>query len=330
MFYVKSSIGTSSSNSTEIEFNNKLCKKKVVTKQTVEVKNTEIKGLYKTVATKGLFGVYNKININDNQTGEIIANKDFIQITVSISGDYSIKNDSNFKPTNGNLNLSFKPSVNSNYEILKTEEPNAYTLLLISRKLYLEILKNKIWAKNDSFYKNVVDKNYVQIEEFQIDITFEIIETLKKIFQENSYGEKKHFYLRAKLEELFLLIHIENSKTEIKHNFKKVEISKLKEAKLYIEKNLNNPPSIKELSKIVFLNELKLKTGFKQLYEITIHNYIIKNRMVQAVNLMNQNLTVNEIASTLGYKSASHFIKAFKTYYGRTPNKYKILLQTTN
>mgnify|MGYP001762733309 FL=1 len=97
--------------------------------------------------------------------------------------------------------------------------------------------------------------------------------------------------------------------------------AKLESAKAYLVTHCTNPPTIKQLSRIVSLNEFKLKTGFKDKFGSTIHDYITKIRMQRAKKMIIDNQPVNDVSSQLGYKSVSHFITSFKKFYGVTPKQ---------
>ena len=98
-------------------------------------------------------------------------------------------------------------------------------------------------------------------------------------------------------------------------------MEKLKKARAFLMANYKNPPTIKALSRIILLNEVELKKGFKEVYGKTIRAYIIELRMNSASQLIKDH-SVNEAAGILGYKSVPHFIKSFKKYYGVTPKQF--------
>lgn len=108
------------------------------------------------------------------------------------------------------------------------------------------------------------------------------------------------------------------------------DYEKLEEAKVIIEKDYVSPPSLCELARIVSLNEFKLKKGFKELFNTTVHCYVVKLRMEKAQILLNEtDYSVREIAYKLGYKNPAYFSTAFKNYHGFVPseNKKKLFMQ---
>lgn len=91
-----------------------------------------------------------------------------------------------------------------------------------------------------------------------------------------------------------------------------------------LTKDPYNPPTIKTLSKLVFLNEQKLKAGFSAKYHMSIGQYTTSLRMTIAENLLSTTeLSVDEIAKTIGYNHSGNFIKMFKKIHGKTPLAFR-------
>ena len=85
-----------------------------------------------------------------------------------------------------------------------------------------------------------------------------------------------------------------------------------------------NPPTIKSLSKMVFLNEQKLKAGFLARYHMSISEYTTSIKMTTAENLLSTTeLSIDEISQMLGYHYSGNFIKMFKKIHGKTPLAFR-------
>lgn len=98
------------------------------------------------------------------------------------------------------------------------------------------------------------------------------------------------------------------------------EREKVFEARRIIEQNIDQSYTIKELSRMVAMNECYLKKGFKALIGKTIHDFQQELRISKArVLLQQQGQTVSEVANSLGYSSISHFSTAFKKATGIKP-----------
>ncbi|SIS85952.1 AraC-type DNA-binding protein [Zobellia uliginosa] len=98
--------------------------------------------------------------------------------------------------------------------------------------------------------------------------------------------------------------------------------------KLYAEsvlkKNLQNPPTILELSVITGINQFKLKQNFKWVFGKPIFTYVTELRMEEAKKLTrDEGCTISETAYRVGYKNPQHFTAAFKRKYNYLPSRLK-------
>lgn len=98
------------------------------------------------------------------------------------------------------------------------------------------------------------------------------------------------------------------------------ERDKIHQARKIIEEHIDNPHTIKELSRLVAINECYLKKGFKAMTGKTIHEYQQELRINTAKELLRKDgISVTDVANTLGYSSISHFSTAFKRVTGMKP-----------
>ena len=97
------------------------------------------------------------------------------------------------------------------------------------------------------------------------------------------------------------------------------EREKIIEARNILEQQIDQPMTIKELSRKVAMNECYLKKGFKALVGKTIHEYQQYLRITKARELLQTGQSVSDVANSLGYSSISHFSTAFKRSTGLKP-----------
>lgn len=64
------------------------------------------------------------------------------------------------------------------------------------------------------------------------------------------------------------------------------DIQGIQRAKSIINDNLQTPPTINQLSKMLYMNEQKLTSGFRQMFKMTIGSYIKDMRLSHAANLL--------------------------------------------
>jgi AraC-like DNA-binding protein len=100
------------------------------------------------------------------------------------------------------------------------------------------------------------------------------------------------------------------------------ELSLASKAKAVLLEDFIDPPTVSELAHLCATNESKLKIVFKKVYKTTIHAYVQKLRLEEANLLMKEEqLTIGEIASRVGYRHQGHFSKLFFATYGVYPKE---------
>lgn len=152
-------------------------------------------------------------------------------------------------------------------------------------------------------------------------------------------GRLKGMYLEAKAVELFLMQVDQLGRLRTRPSgvsgaprlgpglaraFRPHDIDALHAVREYMNSNYDQSCSILELSRKVGINQMKLKTGFKELFQTTVFSYLSDLRMEEAKRLLlDLDLSVAEIADRIGYKHPHHFTVAFKKKFGVTPSKMK-------
>lgn len=88
--------------------------------------------------------------------------------------------------------------------------------------------------------------------------------------------------------------------------------------------DISHTPSLAELARLHGLNEFKLKTGFKQLFQQSVFAYLRDARMTYAVKaLKKDDKSLTEIAYECGFATLSHFSALFKKKYGIAPTRLR-------
>ena len=92
----------------------------------------------------------------------------------------------------------------------------------------------------------------------------------------------------------------------------------------YIQNHLDQDLTRNELAEYVHLNPEYLSKYFKKQTGYLLKDYIMQEKMRLAKQLLaNTNLSINMVATRIGYYNFSHFSKAFKKLEGMTPGEYR-------
>ena len=94
--------------------------------------------------------------------------------------------------------------------------------------------------------------------------------------------------------------------------------------KNYIEKHLDEKLTIPLLCHKFNISPTTLKNKFRELYGYPVHNWILFCRVQKASELLRcTNMTVLQIAQSVGYESTSQFNVVFRRAYGVAPSLYR-------
>lgn len=223
-----------------------------------------------------------------------------------------------------------------------------------------EIKGKQVWEKGQHFhgaeitiYKKYFDEvikpafpEIVVFDKFITNYTYhylpiEIVTIIQKIKNLAESNNLTSLYLESKILESIALLyneipsyentlanHIDYGSIKIGKNkhvtLTASDVLALQKAYDILTKEASNPPTIKSLSKMVFLNEQKLKAGFLAKYHMSISQYTNSIKMTMAENLLSTtDLSIDEISKIVGYNYSSNFVKMFKKVHGKTPLTFR-------
>lgn len=94
--------------------------------------------------------------------------------------------------------------------------------------------------------------------------------------------------------------------------------------KRYVQENMHQTITLKEISNILHFNSTYLGQKFKRHMKMTFHEYVLQQRMEKAKQLLQEtDMRIYEIAHKVGYSEVDWFYKKFKEYVGTSANEYR-------
>lgn len=91
----------------------------------------------------------------------------------------------------------------------------------------------------------------------------------------------------------------------------------------YIKKNLHQKLSIDAMAKMACVSKSNFFKLFKEELGISPNEFIIRERIKKAKELLNQHSSVSEVAYNTGFSDTNYFIRVFKHIQGETPKAFQ-------
>jgi len=121
----------------------------------------------------------------------------------------------------------------------------------------------------------------------------------------------------------YLLSEIEyilDNHTQVQENHNNPLMMK---ALAYISEHLTEKITLNDISDYTHMGKTKLTKDFRQYFSMSVHQYILCERLALAQNYLDMDYTVDEVAKLCGFGNSTHFIQTFKRTFSVTPTQYK-------
>ena len=130
-----------------------------------------------------------------------------------------------------------------------------------------------------------------------------------------------------------LLNWLQNFPQAPEHNFTvarlllaqlKPENKWIDELSQWVELRLHHPISCEDMATAFCMSVSTLQRKIKAETQLTAMQFLLQKRMEAAGRLLLSNKSIEQIALAVGYDSHSAFSHAFRQFYSKTPNEYRL------
>jgi len=227
-----------------------------------------------------------------------------------------------FKYTKG-LALSFYADENVEFIHTVSASKPLESLVIATATNLLDNLPNQEGELFGQMLNQLVNPSDHYVEGPSFIMTPEMQTIVDSLFNIQYEGKTKMMFFRSQI--TALLSHFFGQLASLRtEKIKTTEREKLNQAKDILLNNLDNPPSLNEISKQIGLNAFKLKRDFKQFFGVPVFKYLQNERLTLAHKMIrNEDATVQEAAWHVGYDSLSSFSNAFDKKFGYRPSQIK-------
>ena len=188
-----------------------------------------------------------------------------------------------------------------------------------------ETVKNPPELLRDSrIFETILPEKFCQTDRPVFLAGNEQTETIFSAFY-NQPKDLKMSYQKIKTLELLLYF----GKTELTPNqrlseYQSEQIDIVRKIHEQLTQHIEQRITIEELSRQYLINPTTLKASFKAIYGTSIAAHIKEHRMEKAARMLRESqMSIAEIAKSVGYDSQSKFTSAFKAFFQCLPTEYR-------
>lgn len=175
--------------------------------------------------------------------------------------------------------------------------------------------------------ESVILKRNVMFLAFRIVHGFEMM--LSTDFKKNTDEYMTRIYGAGTMEELqkFLFQFLMELGKDMNFQKELTGVDVLKHCKEYVNGHYMEEINLESMAEKYYFNPSYFSTLFRNEYGVNFSEYLIRTRMINAKEfLISNKYKIKEIAAMVGYRDANYFIRAYKKYYGYTPDEYRKIL----
>lgn len=229
---------------------------------------------------------------------------DQCEIYINLSGDVSFSAENSIYPlTSGNIIIT-RP-YEYHHCIYHSNKLHKHYWILFSASQNERLF--------DIFFKREAGKNNLLV--LDSESTEELFEVCNILAEGKGTETEKYFYF-FKLINLLNNSKPSNPKSKFQNNY-------ITEAIEFINKNISENFSVKDVAKHCHISIATLERHFESFFNMSPTAYIKKKRLTNATKLLSRGCSVTEASYLSGFSDCSNFISVFKKEYKITPLQYQ-------
>ncbi|MFL9834194.1 helix-turn-helix domain-containing protein [Chryseobacterium terrae] len=272
-----------------------------------------------------------KVIFNENSANENFLQSYFIEGESSFNLLFLLSQNINLKASDCGTQFEFKKnqyilhysSAENRAELwTENQEVLKYIQIQINYQYVFDLIDPHSTLESAEILENMKNNNFIFLhKQTPPNMTVEMHMILKEILGYSKKGVMQKLFIEAKIIKLLILIFEQFNEKDIQE-----DLSKTPETiKKFLDENYHKNLKIEEISKIIGINQNKLRREFKEHYQTTIVDYVSELRMLKAKKMIvNNRIMIKEIAIECGYEYVQNFTRAFKKKFGVSPEKLRL------
>lgn len=266
--------------------------------------------------------VISEYTFHQDRNLSIFSDAAMVELTFCFQGAREVNlPDSSYELVPGSCALQFMKQADVNFAF-SGSQPFMLLGIGIPVSTFHHFMEEASGARSVDFF-DILGKRSFRMFQDTIDPAASII--LKRIFQSAKSQSTRNFEMECSVLEVlsvaFRSFLFDGNEESTK--LTKSDVEKIRQAKDIMLERMADPPTLIELSRMIGLNDYKLKIGFKEMYGSTVFGYLRDKRLEKALLLLQEgSFNVNEASCAVGYSNPSYFAEAFREKYGVNPGEF--------
>ena len=152
----------------------------------------------------------------------------------------------------------------------------------------------------------------------------ELLSLMKMLLREIDAREDGCEMVCQDLTEVLLVRIVRMASVSLRLTAPPAESKECATAKRYIDENYSESITLDKLAEIAHVNKYYLSHSFKNEYNFSPIDYLMKRRITEAKALLTStDFSLTQIAEQIGFGSLPYFSKCFRKVEGTSPNEYR-------
>lgn len=221
----------------------------------------------------------------------------------------------------GEANILIIPPMHEMFELKEEVVGASFTVVLA--KEYLNDLAGRYPYLLEPLLAKVNRGMFGFFNEKSMVITPQMRSTIQRIQHYDAGQMAGSLFLEAQILNLLsqLFNQIQQPASSNGYSLSRSDRERIYRAGEILTEQLETPPTLAELSKLIGTNEFKLKRGFKAIFGTSPYAYHLQHKLERARSyILDTDLTIAEIAYRVGYSDPAHLTNAFRKQYNLRPS----------
>jgi AraC-like DNA-binding protein len=156
------------------------------------------------------------------------------------------------------------------------------------------------------------------------EVARQALESVKEILHEVQ-GKREGYEMAASLQvKSIMLALLRNDTRQLIRLKERGDMTRLKPVLDYVEENLENRIQVEEVCRIANVSYYYFVKYFKKVMGMSFLEYVNFKKIKKAERmLLTQDVSVTQVADSIGMPNMAHFYKIFKKYNQCSPNEYR-------